>query len=74
MIRPAESQVYEVAGTSSTTRSVSCLGQHGIGRPSHRRPVGAENLRHLGRYLGDVVGSVTRTVPGGQVWVRAGVR
>jgi hypothetical protein len=29
MIRPAESQVCEVVGTSSTTRSVSCLGQHG---------------------------------------------
>ena len=28
MIRPAESQVYMAPGTSSTTRPVSCLGEH----------------------------------------------
>jgi hypothetical protein len=40
----------------------------------HQPPVGAENLRHLGRCLPDAVGPVTRTVSGGQVLVRAGVR
>ena len=30
--------------------------------------MGAENQRHLGRCLRNVVGSVTRAVPGGQVW------
>jgi hypothetical protein len=37
------------------------------------RPMGADNLRRLGRCFADAVGSVTRTVPGGQALVGAGV-
>jgi hypothetical protein len=51
MIRPAESQVCEVVGTSSTTRSVSCLGQHGkrssIPPPTASRSIAVRGL--LGR-------------------------
>jgi len=43
MVRPAESQVYEVAVTSSTARSVSCLGRQGK-RPSIPPPTASRSI------------------------------
>src|SRR5450755_3031018 len=68
--------------TTSTVNTTGTTGKNLIGPTAHAThepeagdpisccppPVGAENLRHLGSCLRDAVGSVTRTVPGGQVW------
>ena len=55
-----------MSGASSTTARSKPIARRSN---SEATPVGAENLRHLGRCFADAVGSVTRTVPGGQVWL-----
>jgi hypothetical protein len=59
-----------VAVEGPQNRDDGCGPEREDGEPLPPRtgPVGAENSRHLGRWFADTVGSVTRTVPGGQDW------